>query len=202
MLSTIVIDTPSATSDLTVLATLKSELSITDTASDTWLEDLIRQQSDIITRYCGRTTFGRETVTETFRLSSGDRGPLILGRDIAPSITSVVEDGTTLSATDYLLDGSLLYRLTDDVPSDWGAAKVVVVYAAGYTLISGLPYDLERACLDGCVRAYSARGRDPTLRSEATEGIGSRSWVDPDKGGGVIPAQVRDVIDRYRRIAI
>lgn len=47
----------------------------------------------------------------------------------AASITTVVEDGTTVDAADFrlLLDGRILERLVDDEPDRWGA-NVVTTY--------------------------------------------------------------------------
>ncbi|MCZ8310946.1 MAG: phage head-tail connector protein [Magnetospirillum sp.] len=204
MIQTLTVTTAAATRDLTRLATVKTELSIGDTTQDAWLTDAIRQASDGIAAYCRRPEgFGRETVEETFRARYAGQAvsSLILGRDIAPAITSVVEDGTALLAAEYLLDGSLLRRLEDDRPTSWNAAKIVVVYQAGYTLLSGLPYDVERCAIDLVVRAYNARGRDPGLRSERILDVIAQSWDTPGGDGfkGGLPTDVADRLDPYRK---
>lgn len=204
MIQTLTVTTAASTRDLTRLATVKAELSIGDTTQDAWLTDAIRQASDGIAAYCRRPEgFGRETVEETFRARYAGQAvsSLILGRDIAPAITSVVEDGTALLAAEYLLDGSLLRRLEDDRPVCWNAAKIVVVYQAGYTLLSGLPYDVERCCIDLVVRAYNARGRDPGLRSERILDVIAQSWDTPGGNGfkDGLPTDVADRLAPYRK---
>lgn len=202
MISTLAVTTAAATRDLTVLARLKADLGIADTAQDAALADTIREASDAICRFCARPEgFGRETVMQTWRLH-GAAECLILARDIAPAIASVVEDGVTLAATDYLLAGSLLRRLSSDAPRAWTARKVVVSYAAGYALLADTPYDLERACLDLAATIWASRGRDRTLRSESAEGVGSVSYLDPRDGAGGVPQVIADALASYRRITV
>lgn len=202
MISTISVVTAATTRDLTTLARLKTDLGITDAAQDAALADVIREASDAIGRFCARPEgFGRETVTETWRLS-GYADCLILARDILPAVASVTEDGEALAATDYLLDGSLLRRLSDDAPRAWTARKIVVSYAAGYALLADTPYDLERACLDLCATIWAGRGRDRSLRSESADGVGSVSYLDPREGAGGLPQAIADALASYRRIAV
>jgi hypothetical protein len=198
MIDTIALTVAPAAKDLTLLATVKTELSITGTTQDAWLTDAIRQASDAIAAFCRRPeSFGRATYAQTWRAAySGEcAGALILARDLAPSIVSVVEDGVTLDAADYLLDGSLLRRLSNDSPTEWLAAKIVVTYQAGYTLLTDLPYDVERSCLDLVVRAQQARGRDPGLRSERILDVIAQSWDTPG-GDGFKDGLPRDVAER------
>jgi hypothetical protein len=202
MISTLAVTTPAATKDLTTLARLKTDLGITDAAQDAALADVIREASDAIGRFCARPEgFGRETVTETWRLS-GSAECLILARDILPAVASVTEDGEPLAAADYLLDGSLLRRLFDDTPHDWTARKIVVTYAAGYALLADTPYDLERACLDLCATIWASRGRDRSLRSESADGVGAVSYLDPRAASGGLPQAIADALASYRRIAV
>jgi hypothetical protein len=207
MIQNLRVTAAATTKDLTRLATVKAELSIANTVQDAWLADAIRQASDGIAAYCRRPEgFGRETVEETFRAvrPGAAASCLILGRDIAPAIASVVEDGASLLAAEYVLDGSLLYRLEDDRPACWLAAKIVVVYQSGYALLADLPYDVERCCLDLVVRAYNARGRDPGLRSERILDVIAQSWDTPGGNGfkDGLPVDVADRLAPYRRPVI
>lgn len=195
--STITIDAAPTTGDLTVLATVRRELELADafTADDVWLADAIRQASDAIASYCRRPEgFGRATVTQSWRLTR-DPPHLMLKRDLAPSVSSVVEDGAALASTDWLLDGSLLYRLRSDAPGPWTSSKVVASYTAGYVLLNDVPFDLERACLDLVVRGYRSRGRDPGLRSQDVPDVLRQSWDTPG-GAGFRDGLPRDVADR------
>ncbi len=213
------------TYDLTVLDTVKAECEVTGAADDAVLSALIRQASGDIASYCGRV-LARETVTETFRLDDdgicdprgwgqgwahykpgrGGADPLRLDRWPIASVTSVVEDGTTLAGGDYTYKASngLLYRLSDDVIVPWSALKVVVTYAAGYALLSELPYEIERAAIDLVKLRYYARSRDPMLRSETILDVTSTAWTAtgsaPTRGG--LPEEIARRIDDYRRIEL
>ena len=191
--------TPSSTHDLTVLATVKTELGITGTSDDDRLADYIRQASEMLAGWCCVPTFARETVAETVRDLS--KAPcIILSRDFEATITSVVADGTTLVGTDYELDGALLYRLVDDARSTWTARKVVVTYAAGFQLLGTLPYAIERAAIDLVVGLYRGAGRDQSIRSEQTEGVGETQYFDGRRRD--VPPLAPDrlaALERYRR---
>lgn len=200
MISALTIDVAATTRDLTVLDTVKAELQIAGTDDDAYLADLIRQASDLIARFCRRPEgFGRETVTQTWRL---DRDPscLILARDIAPAIASVAEDGTALASADWLLDGSLLYRLQADQQAAWTGSKVVVSYDAGYALLTDVPYDLERCCIDLVRAGWRARGRDPALKSMRVPDVLDVSyWGGPDATVGGVPKDIADRLAPYSR---
>jgi hypothetical protein len=194
----ITIITPPTTNMLTVTATAARELAISDATAG--LQELIGQASDVCARYCGRPEgFGRATVRQTER--NVNLPCIILDRDIAPAITSVIEDGTTLAVTDYELDGSLLYRLSGDYRIQWRATVLQVNYAAGYTLLTDLPQDIERACLIVLQAIYSSRGRDPHIRSESADGVGSVSYLDPRSNSDALPAQAITLLQPWRKMS-
>jgi len=180
--------TPAVTHDLTVLDTLKSELMVTGTADDAYLDSLIAQVSAACARHCSRTGWGRETLRQTERPAKS-LDCIILARDLAPSITSVIEDGTTLAVTDYELDGSLLYRLFADRRTSWTGSKIVVTYSAGFLTLTDLPYDLERAALEWLKACYANRGNNPLVRSQSAQDVGSVSYHDPRAGLEAMPPQ-------------
>ena len=198
---------------LTTLASLKSELGISGADNDDDLTAVIRQQSAAIESYCGRK-FVQRVVTEVFRLSIGQPA---LPLSVLPvvNIISVTENGTLLDVDEYELDepanggdgSGLLYRLdTEDERVDWAVGKTVIVYDAGYVLpgVTGydLPYDVERACLDLCVRTWSVKGRDPTLRSYENPDVERFAYTAADsvKTVGGLPEDVVGRLNRYRML--
>ena len=186
-----------ASNMLTVTATAERELALS-AGQTAGLQELIGQASDMCARFCRRDEgFGRATVAQTERDVA--RARIVLARDINPSITSVVESGTTLAASDYELDGSLLYRLSNDTRTAWSAAKVVITYSAGYTLLTDTPQDLERACLVTLAAIHAARGRDPRLRSETADGVGSVAYLDPRAGAEALPVEAAALLMPYRK---
>lgn len=171
--------TPAASQALATLADVKAELGIADAASDDYLVAAIATASDDIARACRRrgTGFGRAVVEETFWQGFGRPDRLWLGLDIAVAIQSVTEDGTALAPADWRLQpGGSLLRLRAGGPSCWSGRTVVVTYAAGYDLPGDAPPALRRACVELVARSWHARGRDPLLRGEASEDVGSRQY--------------------------
>jgi hypothetical protein len=195
--------TYATTGDLTVLARVKSELNITDGAQDATFTTLIHEASDLIAAYCNRDTFGREALRQTERITNPQEY-IILDRDLAPTITALTVDATALLAAEYEIDGSLLYRLEDDRRVYWQSGKVVIEYGSGFTLLSTLPYALERAALDLVVNLYRGAGRDGAVRQEMVEGVGSTSYFDPRAASGGLPisADRLRALDRYRLVNV
>lgn len=198
-----------ASIDLTLLATVKTELGITDTGLDAWLATQITQASQAAATYCNRV-FAQETLLDYFRLDCG-ADKLLLSRIPVASITTVVEDGVTLTAADYELEAStgFLWRLDGaDNRSCWAAAKIVVTFIAGYELLATLPPDIERAAIILVKQAYFAKQRDPLVKGETVEipGVETRRsdfWVGsvPGDNGG-IPLEAQALLDPYRIILI
>jgi hypothetical protein len=61
----------------------------------------------------------------------------------------------------------------------WPAGRTTIRYTAGYTLDGAqrnVPPDLERACIIIVKALFHARDRDPALRSETLEDVGSFAW--------------------------
>jgi hypothetical protein len=189
--------TPAASNDLTTIAKVKAELGITGSGEDARLTQLVGEASALIAAYCGRSGFGRETLRQTERLA-GYCEAIRLDRDLAPAITSVTVDGDALLPAEYEIDGSLLYRLSDTTRIAWTYGVVVIDYAAGWSLPSGAPADIDRATQDMVVGLYRASGRDPAVRQEMVEGIGSTSFFDARAGSGRLPIGADRLASIYR----
>lgn len=206
MRSTLTVTQAATHTDLITLGTVQSESGLSDNAHAPTLARLIARASVSIAGYLGRSTLARETVVETFRDVSCY--PFLpLARWPVASIASVVVDGTTLDAAGYEMaapDSRHLHRLVDDTTAEWAGNKIVVTYTAGYIMpgASGanLPPDIEWAALCAVVDGYHTGNRDPRMRSEAAEGIGSQSWLDPntDAHGG-LPWAAAERLQPYRR---
>jgi hypothetical protein len=104
---------------------------ITSDADRETLQWLCFVATDAVERDLGRVIV-RRTVTETY---NGGNNAIILQSTPVVSITTVVDSGATLSALDYVLDGSILYRGTTSYSSYFtrGRMSVVVTYVAGYS---------------------------------------------------------------------
>ena len=194
----ITVITPASSNSLAALADVKTELGISGNGEDAYLTSLIEQASQIIASFCARGTFGAQRLRQTERLTTSPDG-VILARDLNLTIVSVTEDGDSLTTDDYELDGSILYRLEGTMRVRWTAGTVVVItYDTGYSLPNSAPADLKRACIEVTKAAYYNRQRDPLLRSENVEGIGSSSWLDPRAGMEAMPPQAAALVQPYR----
>jgi hypothetical protein len=178
---------------LTTLQAVKDDLGLSDGTDDARLIRLIDQASDAIERHCARR-LARESVVETFR-PARCLAALLLERIPVATLTSIVEDGTTLTVDEDFeadLRQGMLWRLSGDERVDWTAAKVVVSYAAGYVPAdqdaSDVPPALSLACRRLVVAEYHGSARDGSVRSERQEGVGSVDYfAGQDRDGGLPP---------------
>lgn len=136
------------------------------------------------------------------------------GISVVESIAGV-DTGLTANIDFELEQGSLqvgdegisrLYRLNEHGnPRTWPAAKITVVYQAGYSLPNdanpNLPGDLEECCIRLVVNRFRSRGRDPTLMEQSQPGaVGTqRWWIGATPGQkGALPPELEAMADRYR----
>lgn len=189
--------------DLTTLANVKAELSITNGDSDTVLRRYITSASKAAAHYCNRV-FAEETVSERFLPGHcytwvNNNEILQLARFPLITVTSVTEDDELLVVdTDYLVNSSngQLTRVFEDFTSRWLSLGITVVYSSGYSTI---PADLEDAVIRMVTQRYSAKGRDATLRSENIPGVREATyWIATGAEAGALTPDVVDLLDRYR----
>jgi hypothetical protein len=203
--------------DLTLLAIgeLRAAVGVTDQTRDVELKILGKRVSDRITQACrvkadGATppTLRKESLSETFRMPARydyhrhQPQELILARFPIVTVTSVTEDGTALTASDYKLLGKsgMLLRLSSDGHSrPWCGSITTIAYDAGWATV---PESLKMAA-EQLARAYwFQNSRDPALRQISVPGVIEKQfWVgasgDPD-----IPQNVMDMLSPYMNPAI
>lgn len=125
-------------------------------------------------------TFGQEVVKATWLITSNDRGTRLRlpWRLPITAIGTVIEDGSNLTVNvDYrLVDGGLLERMSSDYPICWSYGKIVVPYTAGWVLPANVPAELEGRVIDQVKMRYLATDRDPSLRSEGTQEVGTATY--------------------------
>jgi len=195
------VTSPALYGDLVTVARVKNELGLTTSADDAKIEDMIAEASSLLAHYCNRETFGVEQVTQIER-QPFSLYAITLGRDLAPAITSVTVDGSTLDPAEYELDGALLYRLYDDERVAWSAKKVTIDYTAGFNVPDEAPPALSRAALDMVVGMYRGQGRDSAIRSEQVEGVGQVSYFDTKQGMVALSADRLAALARYRLVRV
>ncbi len=168
-----------ASADLTTLATVKARLGITDSASDATLAAYITAASGLIAAEC-RRVLGLRTLAETFRY----RRPapvawrLMLSQPVV-SVSSITLDGVALTAPEYETEsGMVRYLDSAGMPRPWSGWPVVITYTTGYALPGSAPAALAEICIGLVVRGYQAGVRDPSIRREVVEGVGSVDYFD------------------------
>lgn len=195
--------TPSASRDLTTLAQVAAESSVTvESLSDG--PELIAFASDVVVGYTGRE-WVRESVRQTFRGDGRRVNALILERAPVTTLSSVSVDGMALNlATEVEYDARLgaLYRLDLDSRIEWGGRVVLVEYTAGYIspalASSNMPMLIQRATAKIVAGWRAGQGRDPRLRSRTIEDVGAASWIDPKADDYGMPPGISALLDPHR----
>jgi hypothetical protein len=211
MFSKVSLVAPATSVDLTVLATLKAELGITDNSENEQLELWIDQASAACEAYCNRT-FAQQTYRQVFRNRDSICLPsIVLAHHPVTAIASVTLDGTVLTVDDdYEWEESTgtLYRLSAGDLTDWNFTTLDVQFTAGYVLIGELPMNIEKACLAlAKVLRFNAQ-RDPSIQSVSIPGVIDTRYALPPRPGvsdtttGNIPPDVAGLLDPYREITV
>lgn len=184
---------------------MRAAVGVTGSSSDAALLILNGRISRAIAAHCrvasagvAARTLRQETLTETFRTGMS-REKLILSRRPIVSVTSIVEDGETLTGSDYEIDASsgILTRLEDDEPACWSWSKIVVVYVAGWSTV---PDDLKLAASKLASEIYTVGTRDPNLKRIEVAGVEEREyWVSPSSDP-LISAEVDALLAPYMNV--
>ena len=204
---------PPLTTQLTTLQAVQDDLGVD---YEPRLLGLINQASAACCGFCGRS-FARATWAETF---DGPANPLILSRLPVVSVASITCNGAVVDLAGFEVDAEagLVRQHGAGVSADewshpwddrrgWRPLRTMVTYAAGYLLPNdpgrNLPDDVERACLEMVKALWFSSGsgaRDPGVRSNTTEGIGTTQYRDPIPGAFGLPSMAMDMLTPYRRL--
>jgi hypothetical protein len=212
MRSIISVTTPATTTKLTTLDRVKAELSITNNSQDIILNAKIDEASEDAEASLGFRV-PRETVSETFWHSEPMELSEYLVLDRAPvvSIDSVIMDGDIMDPSLYRLDAArgLLYAMN---PTGYACywyftQSIVVNYIGGYLLPGqggrDLPAGIEGAVVELVTDYWSAKGRDPSVKSEEIPGVLRRDyWVGAVGEEGELPPRVVMKLAPFRRVQV
>ncbi len=214
----LIVITPAASKNLTTLATVKTELGISDNAKDALLNRYIATASRAAANICNGE-FIAEAIEETFRpypfVDSASLTNLpeyiFLRRmpvtafaatdDIQP-ISLVTEDGAPLvEGTDFQCDHSTgrMMRLSNDMPLRWHFRKLVVRYVGGYTFPGTLEPDIEQATIEIIKDMWSAQKRDPLIKEEDIPGVRRVAYWVGGLNAGSWPPKVMDLLSPWQR---
>ena len=227
--STVRILTPPATSDLTLLDTVRDELDITDRKHDKklirWIHNASAAIEDYLQRPLGLTQYEEEFKHEQIANLSlrryGDPWKLRLRYYPITQVDSILIDGLVLDPVYWAFnaDGFLTKLNTSSVPwleavgqaawtdgyGNWvdPGRDVVITYWAGYELIGDLPRAIEQAVLVLIRHRWAVGSRDPTLRSESVGQILAQSYWNPTAAENAsIPPEAQSLLAPYREVSI
>lgn len=202
---------------LATLEDFKEQLgAVAASFSDSFLTSRLADATALVQAYIGRPILLASYQT-TVRIMFGDRR-LSLPLDVFPviGIDSVMRDGVTIvpdpSGWDVNLWAGVVFP-PGPCEAWWHAGRYVVNYRAGWAvegmtdengkaLAVTLPGDVRSAALTAARALVFAGGRDPFLRSESEQGVGSTSWATPDPATGGLPPDASAILDRYQSAGI
>lgn len=169
------VTTPATNKALITLEQVKTEIGLTSTAEDTYLNTKIPQVIDEIYDYLkvkraadGTRTIAQEELLEIFRpersgrsraglgvvagfgvTSINRRKSLVLARWPVTAIASVMEGSTTLDTTQYeVTEAGILTRLSSGYDIGWSHSVIQVAFTAGWVIA-----DDETNTLPGSIAA-------------------------------------------------
>jgi len=187
--------------DLITLEDLKQDHKIqTATANDTTWDDtlsrIISGVSQAIATFCGRTFVA---ATETSQKIDGDGSVVLLVRYPVISITSIINDTTTVVETTnweaYLKSGKI--ELTDGTVWTKGRKTITITYRHGYE-VGSIPADLQMAAMTWASKKFFDIKDDRVGVSSRTSADGASISFAGSSVSRNMPDEVRALIEPYK----
>lgn len=213
MRSILTVTSAASNRKLTTLQRVCDELKLDTGQYDALLNAKIDEASSDAEAYTGQS-FAQEGVSETFWHEANDDLPLyfLLDRIPVKTIASVTVDDSVIDASLYRLDPTrgLLFGLdANGYPLRWMFAKsIVIAYTGGYILPgstpgtgeTALPAGVQGAVVDLVTDFWTARGRNPSVKSETNPGVRTvEYWVGAIGEEGELPPRVQMKLAPFRK---
>lgn len=212
---------------LTTVDNVKTELGISSSTDDSYIERLVNAYSAAIETYCGRCLEYSAAVVE--QLAGHGDPHLVLSRTPVIEVASLKLSGSTIDSGNYdvhdaaagivVLPGFTAYTgafaadiAADPVPG-YERKLYEATYAGGYVTpaqlvddeelaeLEQLPAEIEQACIIAVVGAYRSRGRDRNISSESLLSY-SVSYRQFATDVAALPAESRALLDAYKRVVL
>lgn len=210
MAITIKVGPPTDLVALASLSDLKSDLNITDDTQDADLARRLLEASAAVLAYIGRPVLASDWRDILDLQRDQPRIGLVLGRYPVTALKVVSINGTALGDDEIAsvfgsMDTSsgMLYP-PENGPTLWHPARYVITYTAGYMAPGAdgaggtIPLDIQRAVRITASASWHDADRNPNLKSESEQGIGSTSWVTTAAGTGGLPQDAANLLSAYR----
>lgn len=194
-------------SQFATLAQLEDRLgeSIPSGQEENTATGLLQYASALIQNYTGQNFDAASAAVETF--DAPGKAPIFLQFVPVNSVTSVVQDGDTLTVSDDInwYENGVVKR---SAGASWGTElqSVVVTYSYGYAVdgdgITAVPDDVRAVCLNVVARAIS--GRPIMHRATGTADSEGNPTVLPvtETVDLQLDDEDKEVLDRYRVVAV
>lgn len=210
MSHTIRIGAPDQLVALASLSDLKSDLRISDNTQDADLSRRLLEASSAALAYIGRPVLSSDWRDIIDLQSDQSRISLVMGRYPVTGLKALSVNGAAISADELMnvfdsMDTStgMLYP-PDGGPCLWHPARYVITYTAGYSMPAAdgsggsIPLDIQRAVRITASASWHDADRNPNIKSESEQGVGTTSWVATAFGTGGLPQDAANLLSRYR----
>ncbi|GBQ93844.1 hypothetical protein [Gluconobacter albidus] len=213
----VVVTTPAETTNLVSLESALAYLQITNMAQMQGLDALISSASAACVSY-----LQRPLALQEYRERIRVRGRVTaINLSIGPiaAIRSISVGGRKVVALDELSVDRMNARIEDILPVPAGCGfphhvwDVEVSYVAGFLLpemddpekndadllpmaVTPLPDDIAGGCLGTIQLLRCGQGRDPLLKTESVQGVGSTTWQTMDPSVGALSPDAVAALDR------
>jgi len=191
---------------------LMTDLGITDAQSDAALERHLLDAIEAVLAFIGRPVLSQTWQDQVFVRHFPRSLSLLVAAFPIQKVLGIIRNGTPLPQDE--VDGLVIadecgeiYRPDTERPF-WPPGRYEITYQAGYqppaaqddgtALPGNIPRPIQLAIRRVAAAAYYAEGRDPSLKSESAQGIGSTSWVTPDPALGGLTPEAAGLVQRYQ----
>lgn len=197
---------------LASLDNLKADLGITDAQSDMDLQRYLLDATEAVLAYIGRPLIFQARQDQVFVRPFPRTLSLLMTAYPVQKVTAITRNGTALSQDE--VDNLVIESETGEIFRPdverpfWPSGRYLVSYEAGYSLPSvsddgtldpgTFPGAIALAVRRVAAAASYAQGRDPTLKSENEQGVGSTSWALPDASLGGLTPEAVGLVQRFR----
>lgn len=189
---------PAVSRRLTTAENVRTDLGLPNgSPSDDQINRLIDQASAMVVDFC-RREFVQEKVRQRTE-ACGDE--VLLERAPATQVTLVRAGDQILSDDDYEVGEYSIRRLSNGCSAGLAGGCVTLEYLGGYVLEGEgpkIPPAVERAVIQLVAAAISGASRDPLIKSEDVDGLGSISYWVPGARTALPSPEAEQLLKPYR----
>jgi hypothetical protein len=195
--------TSATVTNLTTLQAVRLELGAAATSADDLLITAMIGQASAMAAGFANRVFGVEAIEELQDIDPSSCPWLFVDKMPVVDIISCDVEGQPIALPDLETgghEGTVIMLKDGKMLPAWPAGRTTIRYRAGYVLEGAqrnVPADLERSVIIITKALFHARERDPALRSETVDAVGS--WSFQTSGiSRAIPQEAALLLSQYR----